>query len=80
MDLDGEAVPAEAAVDGPEGVQYRGILQRLIFRRRLAMAQRGTTWKTTASMVRALALATLLVGVGACSDDDSPTSQTVPNP
>ncbi|HKH46234.1 MAG TPA: hypothetical protein VKM72_16355 [Thermoanaerobaculia bacterium] len=39
------------------------------------MAQRGTTWKTIASTVRALALATLLVGVGACSgDDDSPTS------
>ena len=39
------------------------------------MAQSGTTWKTTASTVRALALATLLVGVGACSDNDgSPTS------
>ena len=39
------------------------------------MALRKTTWKSTASMVRALALATLLVGVGACSDDDdSPTS------
>ncbi len=39
------------------------------------MAQRGTTWKTTASTVRALALATLLLGVGACSgDDDSPTA------
>ena len=39
------------------------------------MAQRGTTWKTTALTVLALALATLLVGVGACSDDDdSPTS------
>lgn len=42
------------------------------------MAQRGTTRKTTASTVRALALATLLVGVGACSDDDSPTSPTPP--
>jgi hypothetical protein len=42
------------------------------------MAQRGTTWKTTASMVRALALATLLIGVGACSDDDSPTSPPMP--
>jgi len=42
------------------------------------MAQHGTTWKTTASAVRALALATLLVGVGACSDDDSPTSPTTP--
>jgi hypothetical protein len=42
------------------------------------MAQRGTTWKMTASTVRALALATLLVGVGACSDDDSPTSPTGP--
>ena len=40
------------------------------------MAQGGTTWKTTVSTVRALALATLLVGVGACSDDDSPTSPT----
>jgi hypothetical protein len=39
------------------------------------MAQRGTTWKT-ASTVRALALATLLVGVGACSDGDSPTAPT----
>lgn len=38
------------------------------------MAQCGTIWKTTASAVRALALATLLVGVGACSDGDSPTS------
>jgi len=43
------------------------------------MAQRGTTWKTTASTVRALALATLLVGVGACSDDDdSPTAPPPP--
>src|SRR5688572_14300510 len=43
------------------------------------MAQRGTTWKkTTASTVRALALATLIVGVGACSDDDSPTSPGTP--
>lgn len=44
------------------------------------MAQRGMSWKTTASMVRALALATLLVGVGACSDDDddSPTAPPMP--
>lgn len=43
------------------------------------MAQRGTTWKTTASTVRALALATLLVGVGACSgDDDGPTAPPQP--
>lgn len=43
------------------------------------MALRGTTWTTTASMVRALALATLLVCVGACSgDDDSPTAPTTP--
>ena len=43
------------------------------------MAQRGTTWKTTASTLRALALATFLVGVGACSDDDySPTSPPPP--
>ena len=41
------------------------------------MAQRGTTWKMTASTVWALALATLLVGVGACSDDDSPTEPTL---
>lgn len=41
------------------------------------MAQRGTTWKT-ASTVRALALAALLVGVGACNDDDSPTAPTSP--
>lgn len=43
------------------------------------MPQRGTTWKKmTASTVRALALATLLVGVGACSDDDdSPTEPTL---
>jgi hypothetical protein len=40
------------------------------------MAQRGTAWKTTASTVRALALATLLMGGGACSDGDSPTSPT----
>lgn len=45
------------------------------------MAQRGTTWKTTASTVRALALAALFVGVGACSDgDDSPTSPPTPTP
>ena len=44
------------------------------------MAQRGTTWKTTASTVRALALATLFIGVGACSDDDSPTSPGTPPP
>ena len=42
------------------------------------MAQHGTAWKTTASAVRALALATLLVGVGACSDDDN--SPTAPPP
>jgi hypothetical protein len=44
------------------------------------MAQRGMTWKTTASMVRTLALATLLVGVFACNDDDSPTSPPMPTP
>jgi hypothetical protein len=43
------------------------------------MAQSGTTWKTAASTVRALALATLLVGVGACSGDDSPTSPPTPS-
>jgi hypothetical protein len=44
------------------------------------MAQRGMTWTTTASTVRALALATLLVCVGACSgDDDSPTSPPPPS-
>jgi hypothetical protein len=43
------------------------------------MAQRGTTWKTTASMVWGLALATLLVCAGACSDDDySPTEPPPP--
>lgn len=43
------------------------------------MAQRGMSWKTTAWMVRALALATLLVGVGACSDDDDgPTAPPQP--
>lgn len=44
------------------------------------MAQRGTTWKTAALTVRALALATLLVGVAACSDDDdgSPTAPPPP--
>lgn len=43
------------------------------------MAQRGMTWKTTVLMVRGLALAALLVGVGACSDDDdSPTSPPMP--
>lgn len=43
------------------------------------MAQRGTTWKTAASTMRALALATLFVGLGACSDDDeSPTSPPPP--
>lgn len=42
------------------------------------MAQHGMVWKTTASTVRALALATLLVGVGACSDDDN--SPTAPPP
>ncbi|HJX29951.1 MAG TPA: hypothetical protein VJ885_18770 [Thermoanaerobaculia bacterium] len=43
------------------------------------MAQRGMSWKTTASMVRALALATLLAGVGACSDDDDgPTAPPQP--
>lgn len=43
------------------------------------MAQHGMIWKTTASTVRALALATLLVGVGACSDDDnSPTAPPQP--
>lgn len=41
------------------------------------MAQHGTAWKTTASKAWALALATLLVCVGGCSDDDySPTSPT----
>ena len=45
------------------------------------MAQRGTAWKTTALTVRALALATLLVGVGACSgDDDSPPPPPPPPP
>lgn len=43
------------------------------------MAQQGITWRTTVSMVRALAFATLLVSVGACSDDDdSPTSPPMP--
>ena len=43
------------------------------------MAQRGMIWKTTASTVRALALAPRLVGLGACSDDDeSPTSPPPP--
>lgn len=42
------------------------------------MAQRETTWKT-ASTVWALALAALLLSVGACSDnDDSPTSPPPP--
>ena len=44
------------------------------------MAQRGTTWKTTALTVRALALATLFVGVGGCSsDNDSPTEPPPPS-
>jgi hypothetical protein len=44
------------------------------------MAQRGMSWRTTVSTVRALALAALLVGVGACSDDDddSPTAPSTP--
>jgi hypothetical protein len=42
------------------------------------MAQRGMAWKTTVLTLRALALATLLVGMGACSDDDSPTAPPTP--
>lgn len=43
------------------------------------MAKRGTTWRMTASTVRAVALATLFVGAGACSgDDDSPTAPPPP--
>lgn len=43
------------------------------------MVQRAMTWRMTVSTLRALALATLLVGVGACSDDDdSPTEPSAP--